>query len=245
MLPRGALEQKAGFTTEEIVATESSNAKLASMPRLLLSCQSPQCFPPNARFQRSDGNFITASQLRSSGGETLRGPGNTHVRVMHAQRHKAQLRCFVKIHTAHSMLEVTHDHRVIGQGPQGTEITLGALDMRPLIVTGSGPQPVQSVDMFEKASEVVELTLEGDRPVLVWSRDCRRSKHAAIQHAFAVRGGLSSPYSAYEIKNGFIDDAPGSRPAGSLRSRSADSNLTPADHRRLAHARRGLFAQPG
>ena len=100
------------------------------------SAHTSQCFPPDAVFQQVDGRIITASQLTKHGGEVLLGPDNSHVRVMCTKRHGVKERWFLKIHTAQSMLEVTHDHRIIGQWPQGSEVTMTAIDMRPHLRTG-------------------------------------------------------------------------------------------------------------
>merc|ERR1711920_737652 len=104
------------------------------------------------------------------------------------------------------MLEVTQDHRVITQSHSGSPITLAAGDVAPRILTGAGPQPVQSFSVERKRSEVVEPIFEDDAAVLVWTRGGRRNTSTESEHAFAVRGGSCDMYSEFEVKNGFFDD---------------------------------------
>lgn len=224
MLPRGAAN-----LNRDCAVSDSSFALPASM--------APKCFPPNAVFMHANGRCITASQLKRDGGEILLGPNNTRVRVVSTRRYEPEKRAFLKIFTSSSMLEVTDDHRVLGQCPRGTPVTVTAVDLRPLIITGTGPQPVDSFDVEYRVSEVVEPIFENDAPVLVWTRSGRRQKNVDLEQAFAVRGGLCDMYSLLEIKNDFYDGlrAPGN--PSIFRSRSADSNVTPHDQRRLARAR--------
>lgn len=226
MLPRGADSQ-----THALPFAKSRSAD-------------PRCFLPKTIFKQADGTFITASQLRGDGGEVLLGPGGGHVRVMRTKRHEAEQRCFLKIHTAQSMLEVTHDHRVIGQGPGGSQ-TITALDMRPLILTGAGHQPVQSFEVHRRSSEVVEPIFEDDAPVWAWTRKGRRFTHPELEQAFAVKGGLCDDLSRlFEVSNGFLDDVRAPQMGSMGRSRSADNSLTPADRRRLARARSSKMSRP-
>lgn len=225
MLPRGAANQ---------LGIESKSE----------SAHTSQCFPPDAVFRKVDGSIITASQLTKHGGEVLLGPDNSHVRVMCTKRHGMKERWFLKIHTAQSMLEVTHDHRIIGQWPQGSEVTIAAIDTRPHLRTGTGLQPVQSFEVDRRLSDVVEPLFEHDAPVLVWSRTGRKLKHAHIEHAFAVRGGLCDVTSLFETKHGFYGDPRAPETLSMTRSRSADSDLTPALHRRLARSRSSWLSRP-
>lgn len=204
----------------------------------------PKCFLPNAVFKQVDGSYITASQMRRSGGEILLGPNNSHVRVLETRRHAEEERYFLKICTAKSMLEVTQDHRVITQSLSGSPKTLAAGDVAPLILTGAGPQPVQSINVECKRSEVVEPIFEEDAAVLVWTRSGRRSTNTEPEHAFAVRGGLCDVYSLLEIKHGFFNGIRLPSNPSMPRSRSADSNLTSDDQRRLARTRLRLSRPP-
>lgn len=165
------------------------------------------------------------------------GPNDSHVRVMSTKRHAPEERCFLKIYTSDSMLEVTGDHRVIGQCPQGVPVTLPALDMRPHIVTGVGAQPVERFDLNHRCSEVVEPVFEDDAPVLVWTRSGRRFNNTDLEHSFAVRGGLCDVYDLLNIRNGFFDGLRVSGTRSMNRSHSADTNMPPEGQRRLARSR--------
>mmetsp|Transcript_103446 Transcript_103446/g.179547 ORF Transcript_103446/g.179547 Transcript_103446/m.179547 type:complete len:207 (+) Transcript_103446:1170-1790(+) len=195
-------------------------------------------------FQQVDGTFITASQLRSDGGEHLLGPDNSYVRVLRTRRHEAERRCFFRIHTSESMLEVTDDHRVIAQGPNGSQVSLAALEVRPQILTGAGLQPVQRFEVDHRSSVVIEPIFENDAPVLVWTRPGRRFTRAELGQAFAVQGGMPDVYSFFDVKRGFFDDVREPPSSSAVRSRSADSHLTLADQRRLARARSGTLSRP-
>lgn len=229
MLPRGAANRRWAEAEEGA---------------LLPAGHAPQCFPPNAVFQQVDGPLITASQLTKNGGEVLLGPDNSHVRVMCTKRHGLKERCFLKIHTAQSMLEVTHDHRIIGQWPQGSEVSIAAINTRPHLRTGVGLQPVQSFEVDFRLSDVVEPIFEHDAPVLVWTRPGRKLKSAPIENAFAVRGGLCDVSDLFEMKHGFYDAPRELETSSTARSRSADNNLTPADQRRLARSRSSWLSRP-
>lgn len=194
-------------------------------------------------FQKTDGSLITASQLTRDGGEVLLGPDNSHVRVMCTKKHQAEQRCFLQIHTSQGMLEVTDDHRVIGH-LHGANVIVNAHMMRPQILTGAGLQPVQRVDVDHKVSEVVEPVFENDAPVLVWSRAGRRFKYAELEHAFAVPGGLGEVYKFFNVKHDFFGDVRVPEAPSMACSRSADTILTPTDHRRLARARSSRWSQP-
>lgn len=231
MLPRGAKSQTRALS----IANDSS--------------ADPRCFLPSTVFKQVngdglDGEFITASDLRSDGGEILLGPGGSQVRVIRTKRHGAEQRCFLKIHTSQSMLEVTHDHRVVAEGPGGSQ-TIMALSMTPHILTGAGPQPVQRFELHHRSSEVMEPIFEDDAAVLVWTRSGRRSTRTELQQAFAVKGGLcDDPSSLFEVSNGFFDGARTLQMESVGRSRSADSRLTPVDRRRLARARSSIMSKP-
>lgn len=195
-------------------------------------------------FQQVDGTFLNASQLRRNGGEVLRGPNDSQVRVIRTRRHGAEERCFFKIHTSEGMLEVTHDHRVIGQWPNGSQVVIAAVETRPHILTGAGLQPVQRFEVDHRSSEVVEPIFENDAPVFVWTRPGRRFTQTELGQAFAVKGGLCDVYSLFEVNHGFFDDVGTPQIAATGRSRSADSNLTAADQRRLARARSSILSRP-
>lgn len=243
MLPRGADSQV--FSSADTASLSSVNnfADPSLLTSETISAGSSRCFPPNAVFQLADGAWRTASELRRDGGEVLRGPDNTCVRVIQTRRHPAERRVFLKIHTSKSMLEVTHDHRVIGQRPGESQITVAAEEMRPYILTGTGPEPVQRFEVDMRSSEVVEPIFEDDVPVLVWTRSGRRLKDATPERAFVVKGGQRDVYNLYEVKNGFFDDIRVPRSASMGRSRSADGNLAPFDQRRLARARSSTLSR--
>jgi len=142
------------------------------------------------------------------------------------------------------MLEVTDDHRVIAQGPNGSQVSLAALEVRPQILTGAGLQPVQRFEVDHRSSVVIEPIFENDAPVLVWTRPGRRFTRAELGQAFAVQGGMPDVYSFFDVKRGFFDDVREPLSSSAVRSRSADSHLTLADQRRLARARSGTLSRP-
>lgn len=222
-----------------------SSADMTSFPSLgCFAAHSSRCFTPNAVFQLADGNWCTASDLRRGGGEVLQGPDGTHVRVMETRRHQAEPRIFFKLHTSRSMLEVTQDHRITGQWPRGSQMTVAAEEMQPCILTGAGWEPVERFERETKTSVVIEPIFENDAPVLVWTRSGRKFKDATPEQAFVVRGGLCDVYNLYEVKNGFIDNLVVPQSTSMSRSRSADSQLAPSDRRRLARARSSKLSRP-
>lgn len=241
MLPRGANSGLHALPQSINAFASSRCADSGLSVNGLVSSQASHCFPPNAMFKQVNGTFITASQLKKDGGEILLGPGDSHVRVIRTRRHDAKERYFFKIHTSKSMLEVTDDHRVIGQCPDGSQAVISVVDMQPQILTGTGPQPIQQFEVNRRSSEVIEPIFENDASVMVWTRCGRRFTCDGLEQAFAVKGGLCDVYSFFEIHNGFFGDVHVPQIASERRSRSADSSLAPADRRRLARARSSAF----
>jgi len=150
---------------------------------------------------------------------------------------------FWKIHTSQAMVEVTHDHRVIARGPNGSQIPVPALDIQPQILTGVGLQCVQRFEVECRLSEVVEPVFEDDAPVLVWSRTGRRLTSGGLEQAVAVKGGFCNVYSLYNVSNGFFGDRRELQARSSQRGRSADTTLNRVDQRRLARTRAAAWSR--
>jgi len=191
-------------------------------------------------FQRKDGKMISAAELRGQGGEVLRGPDGSEVLVLQTRKHKAEERRFITIETVSDKIEVTDDHRMLVQGLDGLPMNVLAGDIHVMkALTGSGFQLVKNTSACVKMSEVVEVTLQNDAPVLSWGRTSRRFHHPDEACAFAVRGGQTCETVA-TVGRTFWEI--GSGATACSRSHSASSSLTRWQQRRLARSRRGEWA---
>jgi len=174
----------------------------------------------------------------------LRGPDGRDVQVLCATRYPKEEREFTRIFTANSMLEVTSDHRVL-TSVQDSVQDIDASQASPrFVVSGVGPQVVQKLIRHVRTSEVVDIILQDDEPVLVWTKRSRKP-HLALADAFVVRGGVPSRmYDLVHIRHGFFDDVHVPPQRHTRRSRSLDAELSAHDRRRLGRARRSEWSCP-
>jgi len=200
----------------------------------------PKCFPPKTIFMRVDGSLVRAAELAGEGGDILQGPTGTHARVLTAITHKKENRNFVRLNTSESMLEVTADHRVIVEGSP-TTLGIDEVETSHRVLTGCGFKCVQSVDVFTRTSEVVEVVLEDDAQVLAWSPMAKHVPKVDEKRAFAVRGGVHQPHHYICEQKSFLDLRRNPSDDAQIRSHSADADMSKKDGRRLQYARKCTF----
>lgn len=160
-----------------VVASEQS---WASAPAAL---SGHHCFLPRTTFKSPVPGMISASALRTAGGDVLLGSNWTWVHTGKAVRHASQQRDIVYLMTATTPypFQITADHILLIKGPLGTHVPevarnlVGAQEPK-FLFDGSCFHKISSASLVSECTEVVEVTLVGDASVLAWVFPKRANK---------------------------------------------------------------------
>jgi len=151
-----------------------------------------RCFPPDAVFQRSNGEYVRAAHLRKAGGDILLGPKGVQVQVQSAVTHAPTERDFVRLQTAEGSIVVTADHELLVAGPDGRpqDQKASTLVHRPIqLYNGSEFNDVIKIEQYKRSTQVVELCFQNlDAAVLAWTFPGRAPRSVRQGAAVACMG---------------------------------------------------------
>lgn len=198
-----------------------------------------RCFSSAVVFQRPSGQRVRAAELCLRGGDVLLGPGGVEEVVKKVEKHAPQERDMVQIRTAKGVIELTGDHEILVEGPDGelqrsladrfAQLDRAALPAQfPKIFDGKRFQEVVAVVSSKKVLQVVDVCFERqDAAVLAWFFTvARQPRTLHSKAAFACLGRQHSSADLIDqyghgVSKTFIDGK--ATPPMATRSRSADA----------------------
>lgn len=197
--------------------------------------------PARAILKIQGGGLVRAAELSATGGEMLLSPEGQYVKTLKTIHKKANC-CFVEVRSDCGKLLVKDDHHLLVEGTDGDgEIELVARDADASktyrMLTGIGFQEVRCVcHNYEQTMDLVDLTLEDDKRILVWYPDARRRvRKLDDARSFAVLGAH------HETLDPLFDENRRSQLAANRSKSWPCGRLQRADRRRLARAKQCRF----
>mmetsp|Transcript_96884 Transcript_96884/g.244283 ORF Transcript_96884/g.244283 Transcript_96884/m.244283 type:complete len:327 (-) Transcript_96884:50-1030(-) len=215
--------------------TGSSHASAVSWVSAPPSRSTPQCFLPRTAFQRPDGTFVRAAELKSHR-DVLLGPAQRLIRVLDVAKHLPQERDIIHVVCDEPRLSVTPDHRLLIEGCSGGPVAVEARSLMrrhltsqplPRIFDGNRFHVIHEVRQTTETTQLVDVCLDADdAAVLAWQFPKQRPRSISTSAAVACLGrAVADRVALAGAREGrtFLDGSIAESQAPRLRIRSAGS----------------------